>query len=182
MAETPLKNLRMLKELCRGNAFKKVIIVTTMWDKVDEKTGVPREEKMKTYHASIERFEGTRDSAFRMIVPLLREPSSSRIALSIQKELVDHGLILGETDAGQVLRRELERSTEQHQERLYQIRKDLKIELGATSDSLQSLKEEHEKLKKSCNSFLQQMHDLQVPLGRRVANTVARTLGKKRNY
>ena len=180
MAETPVKNLHMLKGLCGGNVSKKVIIVTTMQDRVDEKTGVsPEEEMKKIYHTSVGRFEGTRDSAFRMIAPLLREPSS-RIALSIQEELVDYSLILSETVAGQVLRLELKRSTEQHQEMLYQIQE--KIKLGAKSDSLQSLKEEHEKLKKSSGSLLRQMHDLQVPLGRRVANTVARTLGKKRNY
>jgi len=183
MQGTPLKNLRMLQALCGGNAFKKIIIVTTMWDEVDEETGATREEELKgifwksmiNLHASVGRFIGTRDSAFRVIAPLLDE-ENSRIALSIQKELVDLGFRLSDTVAGQVLRLELERLTKQHLGMLYQIREELK-----DATSLQSLMDEYEKLKRTSDSLLQQMDDLHVPLSRRVTNTVARTLGIKRN-
>ena len=42
MAGTLLKNLRMFEELCGKDALKNVIL-TTMWDEVDEETGLARE-------------------------------------------------------------------------------------------------------------------------------------------
>ena len=43
MVGTPLKNLRMFEELCGKDALKNVILTTTMWDEVDEETGLARE-------------------------------------------------------------------------------------------------------------------------------------------
>lgn len=186
MVGTPLKNLRMFKGICGRNAFKNVILITTMWDTEDRDTAEIREAELKgTYwksmvdlHSRVGRFEGTRHSAFRLIAPLLSE-TNSRIALSIQKELVDFDFRLSETYAGQVLRLEIERSTKLQQETLDHIREELKRPNNATS--LQSLMEEYEELKRSSSSLSQQMADLQMPLGRRVMNTATRALGLKRN-
>ena len=79
MTATPLKNLPMFEQLCGKKTFKNVILTTTMWDEVDEPMGATREEELKSIYwkamidrgSSIGRFEGTRDSAFRLIAPLL---------------------------------------------------------------------------------------------------------------
>jgi hypothetical protein len=186
MAGTPLKNLRMFEELCGKNAFKNVILTTTMWDEVDEDTGVTREEELRGIYwkamidrgSSTGRFKGTRDSAFCLIAPLLDE-ANTRNKLLLQKELVDLDLRLSETHAGQKLRSEIKQLAKQQQELLHQIREELKRPNNATS--LQSLMEEYEELKKTSGSLLTQMADLQVPLGRQFMNAVTITFGIKRN-
>jgi len=186
MAGTPLKNLRMFEELCGKNAFKNVILTTTMWDEVDEETGATREEELKGIywkamidrHSSTGRFVGTRDSALRLIAPFLDE-ANTRNRLLLQKELVDLDLRLSETHAGQKLRSEIKQLAKQQQELLHQIREELKRPNNATS--LQSLMEEYEELKKTSGSLLAQMADLQVPLGRQLMNTITITFGIKRN-
>jgi len=186
MAGTPLKNLRMFEELCGKNSFKNVILTTTMWDDVDEVTGETREGELKSIYwktmisrgSSTGRFQGQRDSAFRLIAPLLDE-ANNRNTLLLQKELVDLDMRLSETHAGQKLRSEIKQLAKQQQELLHQIREELQRPNNATS--LQSLMEEYEELKKTSGSLLQQMADLQVPLSRQFKNTLTMTFGIKRN-
>jgi energy-coupling factor transporter ATP-binding protein EcfA2 len=184
MAGTPLKNLRMFEELCGKKSFKNVILTTTMWDEVEEETGIAREEELKSNYwksmiardSSTGRFVGTRDSAFRLIAPLLDE-ASTRNELLLQKELVDLDLKLSETHAGQKLRSEIRHLAKQQQELLRQIREELKNPDNATS--LQELMEEYEELRKTSGSLLQQMADLQVPLGKQFQNAISIRFGIK---
>ena len=186
MAGTPLKNLRMFEQLCGKNAFKNVILTTTFWGEVDEETGATREAELKGIYwkdmirrnSSIGRFEGTRDSAFRLIAPFLDE-ANTRNKLLLQKELVNLDLKLSETHAGQRLRSEIKQLARQQQELLQQIRDELKR--PDNTASLQSLMAEYEELKKTSGSLLAQMADLQVPLGRQLMNTITITFGIKRN-
>ena len=79
MAGTPLKNLRMFESVCGRNAFQHVILVTTMWDEVDEEMGIARENEMKSKYwismlergAKTNRFMRTRESALHVIEPLI---------------------------------------------------------------------------------------------------------------
>ena len=180
MAGSPLKNLRMFEELCGKNSFKNVILTTTMWDEVNQETGATREGELKNIYwkaminrgSSTARFEGKRDSAFRLIAPLLDE-ANNRNTLLLQKELVDLDLRLSETHAGQKLRSEIKQLAKQQQELLRQIREELKRPNNAAS--LQSLIEEYEELNKTSGPLLQQMADLQVPLGRQFKNALTTT-------
>ena len=186
MAGTPLKNLRMFEELCGKNSFKNVILTTTMWDDVDEVTGETREGELKSIYwktmisrgSSTGRFQGQRDSAFRLIAPLLDE-ANNRNALLLQKELVDLDMRLNETHAGQKLRSEIKQLAKQQQELLNQIREELKRPNNTTL--LQLLMNEYEEHKKTSGSLLQQMTDLQVPLSRQLMNTIDVTFGGKLN-
>ena len=184
-APRALKNLRIFEGICGRHAFKNVVLTTTMWDDVDKETGATREAELKSIYwksmidcgSSTGRFKGTRDSAFHLIAPL-RE-TNNRIPLSIQKDLVDCDIRLGETVAGQVLRLEIKRLAMRQQETIHQVREELKRPNNATS--LQVLMEEYEELKRSLGSLLQQMDDLRVPLGRQATNAITRTFGIKRN-
>ena len=176
----------MFEQLCGRNAFKNVILTTTFWGEVDEETGSTREKELKEIYwkamvdrgSNIGRFEGSRDSAFRLIAPFLDE-ANTRNKLLLQKELVNLDLKLSETHAGQRLRSEIKELARQQQELLQQIRDELKRPDNATS--LQSLMEEYEELKKTSDSLLGQMADLRVPLGRQFMNTITITFGIKRN-
>ena len=173
---THLKIFRIFEQLAGKNASKNVILATTMWDEVDEETGATREAELKAIWKSmidrgscIGRFVGTRDSAFRLIAPFLDE-ANSRSRLLLQKELIDLDMRLSETDASQKMRSEIKQIAKQQQELLHQIREEIKRPNNTTS--LQALMEEYEELKETSSSSLQQMADLQVPLGRQLQNAM----------
>jgi len=180
MAGSPLENLSMFEEIYGKDMSKNVILATTMWDDVDKDTGEIREEELKDIYwkamvdrgSHIRRFQGTRDSAFRLIAPFLNT-ANYRNTLLLQKELVDLDLKLSETRAGQKLRPQIKQLAKQQQELLHQIWEELKRPNNAAS--LQSLIEKYEELKKASNPLLQQMADLQVPLGRQFKNALTTT-------
>ena len=186
-APQALKNLRIFEGICGRDAFKNVVLTTTMWDDVDKETGATREAELKSIYwksmidrgSSTGRFKGTRDSAFHLIAPL-RE-TNNRIPLSIQKDLVDRDFKLSETVAGQVLRLEIKRSAMRQQEAMHQVQKKLKQPNDSDATSLQPLMEEFEELKRSSGSLFQQMDDLRVPLGRQATNVITRAFGIKHN-
>ena len=73
---TSLKNLAVFKDLCGDNNLKNVVLVTTMWDEVqDESVGAEWETQLlsdfwkdMTDHGSRTcRFTGTRESAWEII-------------------------------------------------------------------------------------------------------------------
>ena len=186
MSATPLKNLRMFEELCGKNSFKNVILTTTMWNDVDEETGASREGELKGIYwkamvergSSTGRFEGTRDSAFRLIAPLL-DDAITRSRLLLQKDLADLDLRLSEMHAGQTIRSQIKEFARQQQDLGHQIREELKRPTSAAS--FQLLTEEYEELKKTSSSLFQQIADFQVPLGGQFMNSIAVTSGAEHN-
>jgi hypothetical protein len=79
MAGSPLKYLSMYERLCGKNTLQNVILTTTMWDEVDQKTGDERERELKTKYwqtmldrrSTANRFIGTRESALTVIDPFI---------------------------------------------------------------------------------------------------------------
>lgn len=111
------KNLLMFKQLCGQDALRKVILVTTMWDKLlgRESEGASREKElmdtpefwgwMLAKGSSSHRHDNTEFSA-RNIVDLLARHNEP-IATDLQKQLVDESRTLDQTSAGQHLEGEL---------------------------------------------------------------------------
>ena len=63
----------MFKKLCGKDALQNVVLVTTMWDEVDQETGKARENELKEkYWQTTSRFMRTRQSAFETIDPLCK--------------------------------------------------------------------------------------------------------------
>lgn len=106
---SPQRNLRMFGELCGDRAAHKVVLVTTMWDKVDPDVGERRlsELEYKYFHgllrrgATSMRFNNTYRAAWDIIETIFTE--SEREAVLIQEELVDLKKRLNETSAGKAL-------------------------------------------------------------------------------
>lgn len=109
MAATPLRNLRMFGELCGDRAAHKVVLVTTMWDKIDPVVGERRQSELehRYFHellqrgATVMRFNNTYRSAWEIMDAVFAE--SEREAVLIQEELVDLNKRLNETSAGRAL-------------------------------------------------------------------------------
>ncbi|KAI6141093.1 P-loop containing nucleoside triphosphate hydrolase protein [Pisolithus tinctorius] len=109
--EAPSRSYQIFKELCGRDTCKNVIFVTTMWDEVSEEVGSQREQELQSdfWRAMIKlgstthRFEGTAESARKIINSVSISPPAERRPLQIQREMVDKHLPLHKTAAGRTI-------------------------------------------------------------------------------
>jgi len=98
----------MFEKLCGPGALQNVILTATMWDEVDEETGLMREEELRTkywksmitFGSRIARLGNTYDSAWDVIDKFAN--TTPRPVL-LQQEMVDQGKDLPNTRAGSAL-------------------------------------------------------------------------------
>jgi len=188
MAGTPLKNLRMFEELCGKNAFHNVILTTTMWDEVDEQIGRLREEELKSRYwrsmldrnSTTSRFLGTRDSALRLIEPLI-DAANKKSSLLLQQEMVDFRNKLPETSAGARLFSETELLVKQRQEVLERLRNAMKHS-NQDKISLTALQDEYQKVKTQLDTTVNEMRKLRLPLGKRLSQTTRKWFSLKFSF
>ncbi|KAL4911156.1 P-loop containing nucleoside triphosphate hydrolase protein [Aspergillus multicolor] len=128
------KNLLMFRKLCGEEALKKVILVTTMWDKVPETEATQREQElvrtsefwgwMLAKGSCCRRHKNTVESAKAIVDQLAGHPTA--IATNLQKQMVDEKKNLGDTSAGQEVQSEIERERAKWVEGLKDLTKELK--------------------------------------------------------
>jgi len=107
MTGSSIKYLKMFQNLCGHEALKNVVLVTTMWDKVEEEEGRSRETELctKYWNSMLERgchtsrFYNNAESALNIVSRF----QDARCTVLLQKEMVDLGLDLPETSAGRTL-------------------------------------------------------------------------------
>jgi hypothetical protein len=157
MTNAIMRNLTMFKNLCGEGAFKNVTLATTFWDEIPDIAKGERREKqlveerkwwgyMASKGSRVRRFLNTKDSALQIIAEISGLP---RVALQIQTEMVDDGLEINNTTAGEALNSELAALVAQHAEDLKKLQtqmdqaiKDRDTELQATIADMQAEKEE----------------------------------------
>ncbi|KAF9533603.1 P-loop containing nucleoside triphosphate hydrolase protein [Crepidotus variabilis] len=119
MSGSSLKSLKIVEKLS-GDKFKSVVLVTTMWDEVDEKVGEQRERELETIYwkplmkrgSTTHRFSGTSDSALDILRPII-ENSTTPLALLLQEE-IQNGLGLHQTKAASGLELEYSAIAQEH--------------------------------------------------------------------
>jgi hypothetical protein len=110
------QNLDMFQKLMGTTALTNCILVTTKWGLVDPAIGQAREKELKrdprfwanmiAHKARVERFDGSTQSAIRIIQSISGLPS---ITTLLTKELCWYSKQLGDTTAGQVVNVTLEK-------------------------------------------------------------------------
>ncbi|KAJ5176313.1 uncharacterized protein N7482_002190 [Penicillium canariense] len=150
MEGSALRNLRMFQQLCGEEPLKNVILGTTFWGKVDQKTGEDREaelqERPEFWGKMLQRGSHMmrltdRVSALQMVDHFLgRKP----VPLEIQREMVEQDKRLIETAAGKSVNAELQRLEKLHKKELAQIRDDYKAALEEKDHELQQLLAQHQ--------------------------------------
>lgn len=176
MAGSPLKNLRMFEQLCGKAALRNIILTTTMWDEVDEEIGQSRENQLRENYwkfmlesgSDCARFLGTFESAWSIIEPLLLD-AAIRHAVLLQEELVDMGMQLRETSAGQSLFVVMERLVKQQKELLERIREETRR--NANEEVVAGLRTEYEAIRKELDKTLVEMQTLKIPIGKRLVRS-----------
>lgn len=115
-----LRNLTVMKRMLGVESFPYLTLVTSMWDICDVSVAEGREQQLKAEFwkdllssgARTGRFWGNRATAHRNLDTIA---SGSLASMKIQKELVDHHLLLDHTSAGSYLEHEITGRTEQDQ-------------------------------------------------------------------
>jgi hypothetical protein len=155
MTNAIMRNLSMFKNLCGDDAFKNVTLATTFWDEIPNlEKGEGREKQlveekkwwgyMQSKGSRIRRFKNTKESALDIIAELAGLP---RVTLQIQTEMVDEGLDINMTTAGEALNSELAAMVAKHAEDLKNMQaqmeqaiKDRDVELQETISEMQAEK------------------------------------------
>ena len=174
MSGAPYKSLRLFGKLCGENATPRIIIVTTMWDKMQNRLEVAerREMELKTTFwkdmiensATDQRFDNSTPSA-REILRLVTDKGLPGLSdhLLHQEERVDLHLHLGETQAGQTLYNELQRHIYMQLKTLESLKKQLK-DPRATKE----LGKEEKRLHAQLRASFEQAGALKISFGRRL--------------
>lgn len=137
MSGSALRNLKMFKELCGEDAYKHIVLATSMWGKEEQETALDRERQlvdrggfwstMQQRGSAVKRWLGESSTAHDIVEHLLSARSRHGVvALKIQRELVDEGKTLVNTSAGQEVNRELSELREKMERELRRIEEDNK--------------------------------------------------------
>jgi myosin heavy subunit len=135
MQGSAVKNLDMLRSLCGEDAFPNIALVSTMWQTLDDqRVGIEREAMLKSNERfwggiwrddnQVKRHSGDVKSA-REIVSWLAH-RESKVVLGVQRQMIDEGLMLGETTAGKYLRRDLNKLRERYEKEMEELKESLK--------------------------------------------------------
>ncbi|KAF8429574.1 P-loop containing nucleoside triphosphate hydrolase protein [Tirmania nivea] len=138
-----MKNLRMFKALCGDDGLGSVVLATTRWSSVSAEEGANRERQLcenpKMWKGMIEKGsqvfrveQGREEDAGEEIIQYLirrRRP----VTLDIQKDLVDKGMTLDRTAAGQEVTAEIEKQRLEYERKITDLRAEMK-EAMATRD------------------------------------------------
>ncbi|KAG6330191.1 hypothetical protein ID866_8898 [Astraeus odoratus] len=123
MAGTPLKNLRVFKKMCGRKAMSRVVLVTTMWDRVKEEFGKERLAELKRDHwkamiaqgSLLFKYENSSDSAKKFLRDLVNEKRKQNLVL-LKGEIYVVRMELRESNAGLELGSRLEQLVERRAE------------------------------------------------------------------
>lgn len=179
VAGTPLKNLRMFERLCGKKALQNVILVTTMWDKVHGSTGSEREKELKSGYwkgmikrgSRAVRYRNTSDSAWAILDSIVGD---NRLAVLLQKEMVDMEIKLHETDAGRTLYHTLETLMKEQTKKLEEIQ--LETTKQADPHALKELQAEYENLQRELRVTVTEVQTLKIHVGRRILRYITSSL------
>ncbi len=108
-----IKAFEIFKRICGETALKNVMLITSMWSKMDEDTGSRKEAELRKRFwpymlergSKMSRFYDSRESAIALVSQLL---NSIPVVLTLQREIVDAGLKTKDTTAGAYVHDDLE--------------------------------------------------------------------------
>ncbi|KAK1851883.1 hypothetical protein CCHR01_05478 [Colletotrichum chrysophilum] len=142
MGGSARKNLFMFKKLCGPEALKHVVLVTTMWELVDEKTGLERQTELETTEdfwgymlskgSRIEKHMNNPQSAHHIISRFMSHyRPTTPVLLAIQDEMVNKNKNLDETEAGKGLEGVLAKERERFKRDLDLARQEMQEAIAA---------------------------------------------------
>lgn len=150
------RNLVMFKKLCGVDALKNVVLATTMWERVIEEDGVERERQLSVTQdfwgymlekgSQIHRHYNDRESAIRLIQSLIaNRVATPKVVLDIQAQMVDHGMDLSDTAAGQALDDEISEERKRFAKEIAETQADMRQALAQRDKDAAEMLRQHQK-------------------------------------
>ncbi|KAF8891139.1 hypothetical protein CPB84DRAFT_1784511 [Gymnopilus junonius] len=149
LSEAVHRNLHIFSELCGPDAFKHIVLVTTMWDEIQStEEGAAREAVFKRTlwadmiqkGASVTRFLGTSNDAWQVIEKVLKASQQEQVVLHLQRELVDGKKRLRETKAAQAIYTPLDAEQSNELKSVEELKQDFEDNKRQAMALLESLK------------------------------------------
>jgi len=173
MGGTQMRNLTMFKELCGPKCFPAVTLATTFWGAIDPATGADREQQlisndefwgyMAKKGSQVVRHSGTRNSAMDIVGAVVKR--QTKIVLDIQNDMVNKGLDLDETLAGQSLNRELIEQRKKHQQEMKILEADMRKAIAEKDEeSVEAIAQMQKEFQDKINQGNKDVRDLQASL------------------
>ena len=171
---TARKNQNLFKKLCGDKALQYVVLSTTKWSRLSsDKLGVEREKQLREIFwkdmlrngSSIMRFNGTAESAQKIVGNILRKRSSD-VTLRIQEELVDLKKYLPQTEAGKTLYDDLQRLLDRLKGELTQLRDIDQADRDA------EWQKEYDDVKERMQGIVTELETFKVPLAQKILGLV----------
>ncbi|KAL8838918.1 MAG: hypothetical protein Q9170_001955 [Blastenia crenularia] len=159
MRGSATQSLQIFDRLVGPDSFHNILLVTTMWDLLPDKSvGESREESLRDqfWRPLIERgcitarSLGDRKSALEVMEKVAFDPRmavTSGAPLTIQKEIVDGHKSLEHTSAGEALARRLDAMEESHRKQINSIESKNKRERNRMQEQIDKLQQEQARLK-----------------------------------
>jgi macrodomain Ter protein organizer (MatP/YcbG family) len=125
-----LSNFLMFKEICGPDALGNVILLTTMWDVLNNETvGAKRQQELRDdfwadmieHGSMVRKFDGSTAMAEALVCRLLNKPP---VVLQIQRDVVDSKKRLQDTKAGQAILPRIESSLRETEKQIDSLTKD----------------------------------------------------------
>ena len=167
------RNFVMFQKLCGSAALANVVLATTRWSEVKQAVGEGRETELKTKEAFFKpvidagaplvRYMRTPESAMEILNHLVGKPA---IPLLIQKEMVDGGKRLSETEAGQALQSEIAEQVRRHEEDMRTLMEELEAIKQDDDEGTQELDAEVKELREKVSRLkgeTQKISSAQLP-------------------
>ena len=169
MAGTPLKNLRVFKKLCGKDPMARVILVTTMWDEVEDDVGDERLKELKSTYwkgmiscgSEMFKYLNNPRSAKELLRRIADKSSEQRRVPVLQREISKWKKELRKTEAGQVLHSRLEQPADQRLQALRRLHADQSkfTDVQTTEEP----RKEYADLKAHLDETLKEVHILRQP-------------------
>ena len=154
MGGANMRNLRMFKKLCGDSSLGSVVLATTMWSEIAEPIAIQREEELRSrpdfwkrmidQGSTVFRHDDQKQSAVKIIQYLISR--RKRVVLDIQHDMVDKGMTLDQTAAGQEVQGEIVKLREYYEKQIKEIREEMKEVIDAkdkeAEEILRSLRSE----------------------------------------
>jgi hypothetical protein len=192
MTGSAKRNLHMFKQLCGPDAFSRIVLASTMWEDVSQSAGAKRELQLKenpevwghmiANGSKLTRHSNTPASAMAIVQTVLRNSSKEgEVALDIQKQIVDQGRSLQQTEAGKAVQSLLAEEREKMEAKIAEIDTLRKNDKKANSEEKRRLREEMARNEERQNRLRRtDMRDLQERNERRITRLRRRRPSAKR--
>lgn len=187
------RNFTIFKQLCGDEFLKNVAVVTSMWSEVTSSVGEAREAELRDQEmffkpvlaqgARLLRLDRKLESGQAILRSMiLQQP----MALQIQHELVDQGMDLAETAAGEELNRDIAAQVRAHREELKALQLEMHTAIQARDEqtrkeleeSSRNLKLEMSRLQANSHRLVVEYNEEKIRMERQVQAMVEITRGE----